>query len=45
VIADLKPVVPMGADPGPVLAAPVAEAAPTPTPRTPPKQPPLELTP
>jgi hypothetical protein len=34
----------MGADPGPVLAAPVAETAP-PAPRTPPKQPPLELTP
>jgi hypothetical protein len=41
VIADLKPVVPMGADPGPTLAAPVAAAAP----RTPPNQPPLELTP
>jgi hypothetical protein len=44
VIADLKPVVPMGADPGPVLAAPVAAGAP-PAPPKPPRQPPLELTP
>jgi len=42
VIADLKPVVPMGVDPGP---ATVASAATTPTPPNPPKQPPLELTP
>ena len=44
VIADLKPVVPMGMDPGPTIAPPVALATP-PAPRKPPKQPPLELTP
>jgi len=45
VIADLKPIVPMGADPG---AAVIAPATPPPSPAAspkPPKQPPLELTP
>ncbi|MGN6817152.1 MAG: hypothetical protein ACTHJR_00600 [Sphingomonas sp.] len=49
IIADLKPVVPMGVEPGPALPAPTPAAGPTPpTPRKPPKppeQPPLELTP
>ena len=43
-VPNVRAVVPMGADPGPVLAAPVAATAP-PTPPEPPKQPPLELTP
>ena len=44
VIADLKPVVPMGVDPGPAAPPPAATPKP-PSPPKPPKQPPLELTP
>jgi hypothetical protein len=44
VIADLRPVVPMGADAGATIAAPVVPPTP-PKPRKPPEQPPLELTP
>ena len=44
VIADLKPVVPMGMDPAPAPVVVTPPAPPQP-PRQPPKQPPPELTP
>jgi lipopolysaccharide assembly protein A len=46
VIADLKPIVPMGSDPGiePAPAAALPSPPPPPAPK-PPRQPPLELTP